>query len=54
METTIKQEEIKLEKEQAATIAAHLHDGDACPVCGSESHPVLAKFGETAILKHSK
>lgn len=51
MERTIKQEEIKLEKEQAATIAAHLHEGDACPVCGSQSHPVLAKFGETADLE---
>lgn len=51
MERTIKQEETKLEKEQAATIAAHLHEGDACPVCGSQSHPVLAKFGETADLE---
>ncbi len=51
MERTIKQEEIKLEKEQAATIAAHLHDGEACPVCGSDSHPALAKFGETANLE---
>lgn len=51
MERTIKQEETKLEKEQAATIAAHLHEGDACPVCGSQSHPILAKFGETADLE---
>ncbi|HAA4188450.1 TPA_asm: SMC family ATPase [Listeria monocytogenes] len=47
IETTIEQEETKLQKEQAATIAAHLHDGEACPVCGSDSHPALAKFGET-------
>ncbi|ECL0265748.1 SMC family ATPase [Listeria monocytogenes] len=51
IETTIEQEEIKLQKEQAATIAAHLHDGEACPVCGSDSHPALAKFGETANLE---
>ncbi|HAB6468638.1 TPA_asm: SMC family ATPase, partial [Listeria monocytogenes] len=51
MERTIKQEETKLEKEQTATIAAHLHEGDACPVCGSQSHPILAKFGETADLE---
>ncbi|EAG6805561.1 TPA_asm: SMC family ATPase [Listeria monocytogenes] len=48
IETTIEQEETKLQKEQAATIAAHLHDGEACPVCGSDCHPALAKFGETA------
>ncbi|EAE8346531.1 SMC family ATPase [Listeria monocytogenes] len=51
VETTIEQEETKLQKEQAATIAAHLHEGEACPVCGSESHPALAKFGETANLE---
>ncbi|HBI2154929.1 TPA: SMC family ATPase [Listeria monocytogenes] len=51
IETTIEQEETKLQKEQAATIAAHLHDGEACPVCGSNSHPALAKFGETANLE---
>ncbi|WP_143472465.1 AAA family ATPase, partial [Listeria monocytogenes] len=51
IETTIEQEETKLQKEQAATIAAHLHDGEACPVCGSDSHPALAKFGETADLE---
>ncbi|EAG6977290.1 SMC family ATPase [Listeria monocytogenes] len=51
IETTIEQEETKLQKEQAATIAAHLHDGEACPVCGSDSHPALAKFGETVNLE---
>ncbi|ELC6641607.1 SMC family ATPase [Listeria monocytogenes] len=51
VETTIEQEETKLQKEQAATIAAHLHDGEACPVCGSDSHPALAKFEETANLE---
>ncbi|EJU2994911.1 exonuclease [Listeria monocytogenes] len=51
VETTIEQEETKLQKEQAATIAAHLHDGEACPVCGSDSHPALAKFKETANLE---
>ncbi|EAF3979459.1 SMC family ATPase [Listeria monocytogenes] len=51
IETTIEQEETKLQKEQAATIAAHIHDGEACPVCGSDSHPALAKFGETAKLE---
>ncbi|EHO5136768.1 SMC family ATPase [Listeria monocytogenes] len=51
IETIIEQEETKLQKEQAATIAAHLHDGEACPVCGSDSHPALAKFGETANLE---
>ena len=27
---------------QAAVLAAHLHDGEACPVCGSASHPAPA------------
>ena len=33
---------------QAAILAEKLQDGDACPVCGSESHPNLAQFGEDA------
>jgi len=28
---------------QAARLAAHLHEGDACPVCGSTSHPAPAR-----------
>ncbi|HBM4258942.1 TPA: SMC family ATPase [Listeria innocua] len=48
IETTIKQEESNLQQEQAATLAAHLHEGDACPVCGSVSHPQLAEYGESA------
>ncbi|MDT0000062.1 SMC family ATPase [Listeria cossartiae subsp. cayugensis] len=51
IETTIKREELKRQQEQAATLALHLHDGDACPVCGSMSHPELAKFGESANLE---
>ncbi|MBC1977808.1 SMC family ATPase [Listeria marthii] len=51
IETTIKREELKRQQEQAATLALHLHDGDACPVCGSVSHPELAKFGESANLE---
>ncbi|MBC2100719.1 SMC family ATPase [Listeria marthii] len=51
IETTIKREELKRQQEQAATLAIHLHDGDACPVCGSLSHPELAKFGESANLE---
>ncbi|MBC1391816.1 SMC family ATPase [Listeria innocua] len=50
IETTIKQEEANLQQEQAATLAAHLHEGDACPVCGSVSHPQLAVYGESASL----
>ncbi|MBC2186552.1 SMC family ATPase [Listeria sp. FSL L7-0253] len=51
IETTIKQEEIKQQQEQAAILATHLHDGEACPVCGSVSHPELAEFGEAANLE---
>ncbi|MBC2192656.1 SMC family ATPase [Listeria sp. FSL L7-0229] len=51
IETTIKQEEIKRQQEQAAILATHLHDGEACPVCGSVSHPELAEFGEAANLE---
>ncbi|MFC5769216.1 SbcC/MukB-like Walker B domain-containing protein, partial [Thauera sinica] len=29
---------------QAAVLARHLHDGDACPVCGSAAHPSPARF----------
>ncbi|EDO1126896.1 AAA family ATPase [Listeria innocua] len=50
IETMIKQEESNLQQEQAATLAAHLHEGDACPVCGSVSHPQLAEYGESASL----
>ncbi|HCJ4335497.1 TPA: SMC family ATPase [Listeria innocua] len=50
IETTIKQEESNLQQEQAATLAAHLHEGDACPVCGSVSHPQLAEYEESASL----
>ncbi|MDI3489150.1 MAG: repair protein SbcC/Rad50 [Thauera sp.] len=28
---------------QAAILAAHLHDGEACPVCGSAAHPSPAR-----------
>ena len=29
-------------RQLAAELAAHLHDGEACPVCGSVTHPQLA------------
>ncbi|MCT4791640.1 MULTISPECIES: SMC family ATPase [Exiguobacterium] len=29
-------------RQLAAELAAHLHDGEACPVCGSATHPQLA------------
>ncbi|GGG26159.1 AAA family ATPase [Paenibacillus abyssi] len=31
---------------QAGMLAAHLHDGRPCPVCGSEVHPQKAEAGE--------
>lgn len=37
--------------EQAAALAKDLHSGDACPVCGSESHPLLATPGEASTVQ---
>jgi exonuclease SbcC len=31
---------------QASLLAAHLHDGVACPVCGSQEHPLKAHSAE--------
>ncbi|MDQ6418302.1 SMC family ATPase [Paenibacillus sp. LHD-117] len=31
---------------QAGLLAVHLHDGEACPVCGSEAHPLKAGMPE--------
>ena len=36
---------------EAATLAATLHDGEACPVCGSEDHPQKAHRGEVEVTK---
>lgn len=51
VEMMIQQEEAKLKNEQAASLAEHLHDGNACPVCGSTEHPKLATFEEAADLE---
>jgi len=36
-------------KNQAVLLASHIHDGGACPVCGSEDHPKLATEGGDVI-----
>ncbi len=36
---------------QATILAAHLHDGKPCPVCGSEEHPNKAQGHETVPTK---
>ncbi|WP_271002847.1 AAA family ATPase [Listeria seeligeri] len=54
IEMMIQQEEAKLKNEQAASLAEHLHDGNACPVCGSTEHPKLATFKEAADLEKLK
>lgn len=36
---------------QASILANHLHDGEACPVCGSEHHPDKAISDDTLITK---
>lgn len=35
-------------REQAGILASDLKDGDACPVCGSTTHPQLAKISKLA------
>jgi exonuclease SbcC len=44
----VKQQYSKLEEEwlggQASLLAAHLHDGAPCPVCGSKEHPAKAEL----------
>lgn len=46
-------EEIRLLEEQslAARLAGELHQGAACPVCGSLQHPKPAKFDQTELEK---
>jgi exonuclease SbcC len=36
---------------QAVVLAGHLHDGEACPVCGSHEHPNKAVHEEDSISK---
>lgn len=51
----IKSEYTALEKvwlnNQASVLATHLHDGDACPVCGSYDHPQKAIDGENEVTR---
>jgi exonuclease SbcC len=59
----VKTEYMTLENEwfanQARVLAAHLHDGEACPVCGSLEHPNKNKQDQTVApskeqLEHAK
>jgi exonuclease SbcC len=36
---------------QAVVLASHLHDGEACPVCGSHEHPNKALHEEESVSK---
>ena len=51
----IKSKYIALEKvwlhNQASVLAAHLHDGEACPVCGSHEHPKKATDEEPEVTR---
>jgi exonuclease SbcC len=38
--------ELRFIEGQASLLAAHLHDGKPCPVCGSDVHPKKAMFTE--------
>ncbi|WP_078546519.1 AAA family ATPase [Litchfieldia alkalitelluris] len=37
--------------QQAGIIASHLHDGNACPVCGSTRHPNKAEVSDSSLSK---
>ena len=39
----LEQEEARLRQDQAYSLASVLREGEACPVCGSQHHPFLAK-----------
>lgn len=41
--------EIVLLRQQAGILASNLSEGEACPVCGSKEHPVLAKIIDNKI-----
>src|SRR5690625_4272000 len=51
----IKSKYIALERvwlhNQASVLAAHLHDGEACPVCGSHEHPKKATDEEHEVTR---
>src|SRR5690625_146840 len=51
----IKSKYIAVEKvwlhNQASVLAAHLHDGEACPVCGSREHPKKATDEEPEVTR---
>src|SRR5699024_2201328 len=36
---------------QAVVLAGHLHDGEACPVCGSHEHPSKATVAKDGVSK---
>lgn len=36
---------------QASVLATHLHDGEACPVCGSHTHPDRASDSEATVTR---
>src|SRR5690606_6657964 len=41
-EAVLQRLKLQLRDSQAASLAAHLHDGSPCPVCGSTEHPLPA------------
>ncbi|MFC3039787.1 AAA family ATPase [Virgibacillus xinjiangensis] len=38
-------------EDQASILAGHLHDGEACPVCGSTEHPAKASAATASVTK---
>lgn len=51
IEETYKIQEENWLQNQAVVLATHLHEGEACPVCGSSSHPKKAVGTKDAITK---
>lgn len=51
LEEQVEALESQQKNQQAAVLAGHLHEGEACPVCGSTTHPELAVFSNEVDLE---
>ncbi|TRM11983.1 SMC family ATPase [Lentibacillus cibarius] len=51
MKRTYDEAEQRWMNDQASVLAAHLHDGQPCPVCGSKEHPDMAVNQDSGVTK---